>query len=111
MGRPIRVTIDSDDLKELFYERVNYADTWMRHYEDAEAFNQYYDDLIDGGVFDDWKDFDIAAVVDNDVVNYIDTYTAEEFEETFGVSPTSPEGRDRVIFTATNGIYFVDARG
>lgn len=108
MGRPINVTIDSDTLKEMFYERVNYADQWMKHYEDAEAFNEYYDELIDSGAFDNWNDFDIPVVVDNDVVNEIDTYTEDEYVEEFG---TFSEDDDRILLIASNGIILVSARG
>lgn len=108
MGRPIRVTIDSDTLKEMFYDRVNYAEQWMKHYDDVEAFNEYYDEMIDSGVFDDWDDFDIPAVVDNDVVNEIDTYTEEEYVKEFG---TIDEMADRILFQASNGIILVSARG
>lgn len=109
MGRPIKVTIDSDTLKEMFRERVDYAHQWMKHYDgDDRAFDEYYDELIDSGVFDDWKDFDIPAVVDNDVVNEIDTYTEDEFVEEFG---TIDEMADRILFQASNGIILVSARG
>jgi hypothetical protein len=108
MGRPIRVTIDSDDLKEMFYERVNYAEHWMKHYEDAEAFCEYYDEQIDSGVYDGWKDFNIAMVVDNDVVNEIDTYTEDEYVKEFG---TIDEMADRILFQASNGIILISARG
>ena len=108
MGRPIKVTVDSDTLKEMFYDRVNYAEHWMKHYEDAEAFSEYYDELIDSGAFDDWNDFDIAAVVDNDVVNEIDTYTEDEYVKEFG---TIDGMADRILFQASNGIILVSARG
>lgn len=108
MGRPIRVTIDSDDLKEMFYERVNYAEQWMKHYDDTEAFSEYYDEMIDSGVFDDWDDFNIASVVDNDVVNEIDTYTEDEYAEEFGAFSDED---DRILFIASNGIILVNARG
>ena len=108
MGRPIKVTIDSDILKEMFYERVNFAEQWMKHYEDAEAFDEYYDEMIDSGVFDDWDDFDIPSVVDNDVVNEIDTYTEDEYVEEFG---TFSEDDDRILLIASNGIILVSARG
>ena len=45
MGRPIKVTIDSDTLKEMFYDRVNYAEHWMKHYDDVEAFLQVIEEL------------------------------------------------------------------
>ncbi len=108
MGRPIKVTIDSDNLKEMFYDRCSYASQWMKHYEDEEAFCEYYDELIDSGVFDDWDNFDIHAVVDNDVVNEIDTYTEDEFIEEYG---PIDENEDRILFEASNGIILVSARG
>ena len=108
MGRPIKVTIDSDTLKELFYDRCRYAEQWMKHYDDPEAFSEYYDEMIDSGVFDDWDDFDIPAVVDNDVVNEIDTYTEDEYVKEFG---TIDEMADRILFQASNGIILVSARG
>lgn len=108
MGRPIKVTIDSDTLKEMFYDRVSYATQWMKHWQDEEAFNEYYDEIIDSGVFDDWDEFDIPAVVDNDVVNEIDTYTEDEYAEEYG---EFSEDDDRILFIASNGIILVSARG
>ena len=108
MGRMITVHIDSDELKEMFYLRVDFATNWMKHYEDAEAFCEYYDELVDEGVFDDWDDFNIAGVVDNDVVNEIDTYTEEEIIEEFGSKEAI---EDRILFTGSNGIILVSARG
>ena len=108
MGRPIRVTIDSDTLKEMFYDRCSYASQWMKHYEDEEAFSEYYDEMVDSGAFDDWEDFDIPTVVDNDVINEIDTYTEDEYVKEFG---TIDEMADRILFQASNGIILVSARG
>ena len=107
MGRPIKVTIDSDDLKELFYDRVNYAEQWMHHYEDAEAFCEYYDEMVDAGAFDDWDNFNIPEVVDNDVVNEINTYTQDEYVDEFG---EFSEDDDRILFIASNGIILTNAR-
>ena len=42
MGRPIKVTIDSDTLKEMFFDRCSDASQWMKHYDDEEAFCEYY---------------------------------------------------------------------
>jgi hypothetical protein len=64
--------------------------------------------MIDSGVFDDWNDFDIPVVVDNDVVNEIDTYAEDEFVEEFG---PIDENEDRILFTASNGIILVSVRG
>lgn len=108
MGRPIKVTIDSDTLKEMFCDRCSDASRWMKHYDDEEAFCEYYCEMIDSGVFDDWNDFDIPAVVDNDVVNEIDTYTEDEYVEEFG---TIDEMADHILFQASNGIILVSARG
>lgn len=108
MGRPIKVTIDSDTLKEMFSDRCGFASQWMKHYEDEVAFCEYYDDMVDAGAFDGWTDFDIPAVVDNDVVNEIDTYTEDEYVKEFG---TIDEMADRILFQASNGIILVSARG
>jgi hypothetical protein len=108
MGRPITVTIDSDDLIEMFYDRVSYATQWMKHYEDEEAFNEYYAEMVDSGVFDGMQDFNVANIVDNDVVNEIDTYTEDEYVKEFG---TIDEMADRILFQASNGIILVSARG
>lgn len=107
MGRPIKVTIDSDTLAEMFYDRVSYATQWMKHWQDEEAFNEYYDDMIDSGIFDD-AELDIPLIVDNDVVNEIDTYTEDEYVKEFG---TIDEMADRILFQASNGIILVSARG
>lgn len=108
MGRPIKVTIDSDDLIEMFYDRVSYASQWMKHWEDEEAFNEYYAEMVESGAFDGANDFNIAVIVDNDVVNEIDTYTEDEYVKEFGIID---EMADRILFQASNGIILVSARG
>ena len=109
MGRPIKVTIDSDTLAEMFHDRCSYAERWMKYgADDVTAFSEYYSDLIDSGAFDNYKDLDVPVIVDNDVVNEIDTYTEDDYVREFG---TIDEMADRILFQASNGIILISARG
>lgn len=108
MGRPITVTIDSDDLKEMLFERVAFWDKSL--WGDAqELFCDYYAELVDDGVFDNMKDFNIANIVDNDIVNEIDVVDMDELPK-YGILLDEDEGTDRILYS--NGkTFLVNARG
>ena len=71
---------------------------------DDTFFDEYYDEMIDSGVFDDWNDFDIPVVVDNDVATEIDTYTEDEFVEEFGPIELKYESMNEKVATVKDGV-------
>lgn len=66
----VNLSIDEDDLKELLCDRVDFWVGQSLNDKEAELFYQMYEDYVDGGVFEGYKDFNVAFIVDNDVVNY-----------------------------------------
>lgn len=108
MGRPITVTIDSDDLKEMFFDRVAFWDRSLS--DDAQRlFCDYYEELIDDGVIDGMKDFNVANIVDNDVVNEIDVVVKEDLPE-YGIDFDADEGTDRILYS-DGETFLISARG
>ena len=108
MGRPITVTIDSDDFKEMFFDRVAFWDRALDS-DEQELFCEYYAELIDDGVYDGIKDFNVANIVDNDVVNEIDVLSEEDLSN-YGIDLDTDEGYDRILFS--NGkLFLINARG
>ena len=66
----VNLSIDEDDLKELLYDRVNFWIPQALDEDDAELFYNMYENYVDGGVFEGYKDFNVSVIVDNDVINY-----------------------------------------
>ena len=66
----VNLSIHEDDLKELLCDRVDFWIGGSLNQEEANLFYQMYEDYVDGGVFEGFKDFNAAFIVDNDVVNY-----------------------------------------
>lgn len=75
----VTVSIDEDDLLEMFEDRVEF---WKKDSEDIELFSKMYERQINEGYYDDAV-LDIKAIVDNDVVNWCSIlYPSDEhFEE------------------------------
>lgn len=108
MGRMITVHIDSDDLKEMLFDRVAYWDDKIPHYDKGvRLFQDYYDELVDDGVFDDMKDFNVAVIVDNDIINNIDVLDKDELAER-GIDPDNDE--DGAILYSDGELFLIDAR-
>lgn len=69
------VQIDNDTLLDMLVERVKF---WKKFDDDIVGlYEQMYQDAIDSGVFEGME-FNVMQIVDNDVVNYCDTYTKDE---------------------------------
>lgn len=73
----ITVRIDEDTLIEMLVERVK---AWTDDDETIELFEQYYDNMVNGGCFDG-ANVDIMSIVDNDYVNNTSTMDKDEFEQ------------------------------
>lgn len=68
------VQIDNDDLLDMLVERVKF---WKKDDEVVELYKQMYQSAIDDGVFDGME-LNVMTIVDNDVVNWCETYTKDE---------------------------------
>ena len=101
MGRSITVTIDSDDLVEMLCDRVAYWSDKIP-YGAEELFYQYYEDMVDAGAYDGMKDFSVAMIVDNDIINDIDVVDEKELAER-GIDPDD-------ALMSDGKLYLIDAR-
>ena len=77
MGRMIDIKMDSDDMIEALIKRVGY---WTDDSDVVELFEQYYENAVEGGCFDD-SEFNVMSIVDNDYVNNTTIITRGEFDE------------------------------
>lgn len=75
----VTVSIDEDDLLEMFEDRVKF---WKKDSEDIELFYKMYERQINEGFYDN-SVLDIKTIVDNDVVNWCSIIypSYEYFEE------------------------------
>lgn len=75
----VTVSIDEDDLLEMFEDRVK---LWKTDSEDIELFSKMYERQINEGYYEACF-LDIKVIVDNDVVNWCSIiYPSDEhFEE------------------------------
>lgn len=110
MGRPITITVDSDDLCEMFYDRVSYWGDKIPYGIDGETlFYGYYEEMVDDGVFDDMKDFSIAEIVDNDIINNLDVVKEKDLAD-YGIDLDDDDTRDRIVYS-DGKLFLIDARG
>ena len=77
MSRMITIQIDSEDMKEMLYNRVKH---WTDDSETLELFKQYYDNMVDCRCYDGGT-FNVMSIVDNDYVNWTSIIDKEEFEK------------------------------
>jgi len=108
MGRPITITIDSDDLIEMFCDRVAFWSDSLNP-QAQDLFCDYYAELVEDGVFDGMKDFSVANIVDNDVVNEIDVVVKEDLPE-YNIDLDNDEGTDRILYS-DGETFLISARG
>ena len=72
----VNVKIDSEDLLEMFMDRVK---VWTSNDEVLDLFEKYYDHAIDNGYFED-AELNIMSIVDNDYVNYTSVWCEGDTE-------------------------------
>lgn len=109
MGRPIKVTIDSDDMIKMLYERVL---DWENSvpYGARNLWWDFYEERVNDGFYDDMEDFDVKVIVDNDIVNYFSTFTRDEFISEFEIDPDDAEAMGSFMdyhYVCTDGEYFI----
>ena len=73
----VNINIDEDTLVEMLVKRVH---AWTDDEDIIDLFEQYYENMVYGGYFED-ADLDVKSIVDNDYVNNTSIITREEFEE------------------------------
>lgn len=74
------ITIQIQDWKllDILLDRVDY---WGRE-DERELWEKMYQSLIDSNYFQT-NEFDEMYIVDNDIINYCDTITKEDYPEDF----------------------------
>lgn len=73
----ITIKIDEDTLLDMLMDRVEY---WTSDKDTINLYRDYYEELIDGGCFDNCE-LDIMSIVDNDYINNLITISKKDFEE------------------------------
>ena len=73
----VNINIDEDTLVEMLVKRVH---AWTDDEDIIDLFEQYYENMVYGGYFED-ADLDVKSIVDNDYVSNTSIITREEFEE------------------------------
>lgn len=77
----ITVQIDEVTLLDMLVDRVEY---WTDDRDVIELYQGYYNSLIEGGYFEGGV-LDIAAIVDNDYVNYTQVMTSDELKTNYDI--------------------------
>lgn len=114
MGRSITVTIDSDDMIEMFIDRVNAMDHYFP-FGAEDTWYQYYTEYVESGAVDGMKDFNVASIVDNDIINEFTTVSREDLKDEYDVDPDDDEAMEdfmdrRYVYTYDGDWYLVANR-
>ena len=91
----ITVQIDETTLLDMLVDRVEY---WTDEKDIIELYQEYYNNLIEGGCFEGGT-LDVAAIVDNDWVNYTRAMTSDELEKEYDIDVKNTDDNyyDRVL--------------
>lgn len=74
----VTVKMEDWELLEMLLDRLSY---WGRD-DERDLYEQMYQSYLDGGVFEQGE-FNVMYIVDNDVVNYCDVITKEDYPQDF----------------------------
>ena len=74
----VTVQMEDYELLEMLLDRLSY---WGRD-DERELYEQMYQNMLDGGVFESGE-FNVMSIVDNDVVNYCDVISKEDYPQDF----------------------------
>lgn len=74
----VTVQMEDYELLEKLLDRLSY---WGRD-DERELYEQMYQNMLDGGVFESGE-FNVMSIVDNDVVNYCDVITKDDYPQDF----------------------------
>lgn len=75
----VTVKIDSDDLLDMFSERLDFWIPQTLNEEEKRLFLKMYESYIDSGVYEEIE-LDIMQIVDNDVINWCQVYQKDELD-------------------------------
>lgn len=75
------VTVQMEDweLLDMLLDRCN---AWGTSKANIDLFEKMYQSYLDSGVFESGE-FNVMSIVDNDVVNYCDVITSEDYPQDF----------------------------
>lgn len=74
----VTVQMEDYELLEMLLDRLSY---WGRD-DERDLYEQMYENMLYGGCFED-SEFNVMSIVDNDVVNYCDVISKEEYPQDF----------------------------
>ena len=74
----VTVQMEDYELLEMLLDRLSY---WGRD-DERDLYEIMYQSYLDGGVFESGE-FNVMSIVDNDVVNYCDVITKEDYPQDF----------------------------
>ena len=102
----INMWIDSEDLKDLLYERLKF---WTHGHSDDEVnlLAEYLDSLVDNGCFER-AELNVPVIVDNIYVN--DTYFCHEGDEDWKRLHIGEDDQDDSVIGVRNGVALIDSR-
>ncbi len=91
----ITVQIDETTLLDMLVDRVEY---WTDDRDIIELYQEYYNNLIEAGCFEGGT-LDIAAIVDNDYVNYTQAMTSDDLKSQYNIDVKDTDNNyyDRVL--------------
>lgn len=72
------ITIDNEVLITMLENRIDF---WTNDPIVQELYSEMYENYVDAGCFDGFKEFDPMVIVDNDYVNYCSVIELENGEE------------------------------
>lgn len=75
----VKVQMEDYELLEMLLDR---CDAWDTSRDNKDLFEKMYQHYLDSGVFESGE-FDVKVIVDNDVVNYCDVITKEDYPQDF----------------------------
>lgn len=74
----VTVQMEDYELLEMLLDRLSF---WGRE-DERDLYEIMYQNYLDGGVFESGE-FNVMSIVDNDVVNYCDVITKEDYPQDF----------------------------
>lgn len=74
----VNVQMEECELLEMLLDRLSF---WGRE-DERDLYEKMYQNYMDGGCWDGIE-FDVKSIVDNDVVNYCNVITREDYPEDF----------------------------
>lgn len=74
----VTVQMEDYELLDMLLDRLAY---WSRE-DERELYEQMYQQMLDAGCFESGE-FNVSVIVDNDVINYCEVITEEDYPQEF----------------------------